>query len=226
MPIVQCDVKNLEGHGAAFLSQDSVMMHELWNDVEMHSDNQTQFNLPERRDAKYLLFRILYGGTEYGFVKDPLFFHVGFSVKQWKEVIEKFYNKYSGLYNWHQSLLQEVSKTGQLIMPTGRVYKFKMYNDKWPQTQIKNYPVQGLGADVMTLYRILIWKELEDLPVLLISSVHDSIVIDAEEKYVDQVLTTYENCAKILYIEFEKRFGVEFNVPFRIESKVGYSLKE
>ncbi len=37
----------------------------------MHNFNQQKFNLPDRRIAKIFLFRLIYGGTEWSYAKDP-----------------------------------------------------------------------------------------------------------------------------------------------------------
>ena len=229
--IVNSDVKSLEIHTAAFLSQDKVLMNELWGGFDLHTDNQTRFILPSRHVAKFFIFRILFGGTEFGFAKDPDFYECKFSISQWKEVIRKFYDKYQGIAEWHEKILREAKASGQLIMPHGRVYPFTRIQRRgewvWPETEIKNYPVQGLGADLMTLFRVLVWTEIKrrEIEALMVSSVHDSLVIDTPEKNVEEVLTIKQNCATIVGIEFEKRFGIEYNLPFRIECQVGKDFK-
>lgn len=140
--IVNCDAKSLEVFCAAYLSQDQVMHKELIEGLDMHSLNQEAFGLPSRLIAKILIFRILYGGNEYSFANDPDFSSVSSSTKYWKKVIDKFYDKYYGLANWHTDLIRTVTTTGKLVAPTGRVYTFtKTPRGEWPVTTIKNYIV-------------------------------------------------------------------------------------
>ena len=57
MPILNCDVKNLEGCTFADLAKDSVMIKEITEKEDLHSNNQRDFNLPSRLVAKRFLFK-------------------------------------------------------------------------------------------------------------------------------------------------------------------------
>ena len=164
--LLNADIKSLEIYTAAYLSQDKVMMDELLSGVDMHSRNQSDFGLPDRLIAKILGFRILYGGTAYSFINDPDFMYVSKSEKYWANVIDKYYDKYKGLKAWHDSLLEQVIRTGKLVMPTGRVYSFSPIKTargdmKWPITNIKNYPVQGTGSDLVTIARVSLYNRMK-----------------------------------------------------------------
>jgi len=139
--LIQADAAALEIRIAAFLSQDETLIDEIINGKDLHTDNQQRFGLPSRLIAKVLNFRILYGGNEYSFANDPEFTAVSSSEKYWKEVIESYYSKYKGIKQWHSKIIREVVNTGQLVMPTGRVYKFEKTDRGYKDTQIKNYGV-------------------------------------------------------------------------------------
>lgn len=140
--IINVDVKSLEIYGACWLSGDKTLTTELLNDVDVHKMNQTDVGLPSREDAKRFVFRILYGGTEYGFCKDSKFTHISTSKVFWKRVIDKFYAKYDGLYEWHNSLLRQVGKTGKIITPFGRCFTYtRDSRGELPAQAIKNYIV-------------------------------------------------------------------------------------
>ena len=154
MPIVNVDVKNLEGCTFADLAKDKAMTQEITEKQDLHTNNQRDFNLPNRLTAKRFIFKLIYGATAYGFFTDPDFLSVGYSEKQWQEVIDSFYKKYSGGAKWHQKIIQEAQANGRLTIPSGRYFPFtpikgpnghyiktKDGSYKWPITQIKNYPV-------------------------------------------------------------------------------------
>lgn len=227
--IVNADVKSLEIHTAAYLSKDEILHKELHDRADLHSDNQMRFTLPSRRDAKFLIFRILFGGTAGGFFYDPNFASVKFSKEQWQDVVDMFYDKYKGIYKWHVGIVREAVNNGRLVMPTGRVYTFSPYVDNWgnmkfPETQVKNYPVQGLGADLMTLYRIALKKLIGSIKI--ISSVHDSVVVDCEKDRVEFVVHCMNLAADRVPLMFEDRFGLKYDLPFLVEVGVGKNLKE
>lgn len=227
--LVNVDAKALEWYAAVFLSQDPVGMEELIDGtVDQHSDNQNRIGLPSRLIAKIFLFRLIFGGTAFAYASDADFSDVGWNAKRWQSAIDNFYDKYRGLEKWHASLMQEVILNKQLVMPTGRIYSFQPYEKRgelvWPRTQILNYPVQGLGADWMTIARILLVRFLRQNPILdlkLLSTVHDSVLIDVPDKGVDKTVEMLYNVWLNIPKEFEYRYGVKLNLPMRCEVSVG-----
>jgi DNA polymerase I-like protein with 3'-5' exonuclease and polymerase domains len=236
--IIQCDAKSLEVVCGAYLSQDKVMMEELTAGLDMHSLNQKALGLPEgplgRLIAKIFIFRLMYGGSAYSYANDSDFIAVSKSEKFWQERIDAFYNKYKGFYNWHTRILQDAMRDGHLIMPTGRRYNFSLYRDykgelQVPQTIIKNYPVQGLGADIMAIARVSFYRRFKNSNIkgVLINTVHDSIVGDVGGREGASGFNSI--CHSVfndLPTNFQRTFGVEFNIPLRCEVLVGDNMME
>jgi len=231
--LLQADAKQLEWVGATFLSQDEVALKEIWDSLDQHSDNQARFGLPSRLIAKTFVFRLIYGGSAYSYAHDPDFRDVGFDEKQWQEVIDQFYSKYAGLKAWHDKIEQDAMRDRKLVMPTGRVYNFepeiKYGNIKWPRTKILNYPVQGLGADLMAIARVSLYNRLkENQNVKFVNTVHDSIILDFSEKVCDTngLVKQVNDCFEDVPMNFERLFGVKFNLPMRVECQVGSNWKD
>jgi len=234
MPLVNVDVKSLENVVAAELSQDKVMMQEIREKQDLHANNQKAFGLPSRLVAKVLVFRILYGGGAYSFANDSDFTATSTSVKYWEKAIEAFYDKYKGVKVWHEQLIQTAQREGRLVIPSGRHFPISPMVNKWnggmdwPITVIKNYPVQGFGADLVMLARLEARKRLRasGLEYKLISTIHDSIVADCPSHAVRDV-------GRILYDSIEavpalcKRvFGYDFSLPLTSEVQYGPNKKE
>lgn len=232
--IIQADVKGLEVVVAAWLSQDPVLIHELTSGVDIHGENQKAFNLPERVIAKILKFRILYGGNEYSFINDPDFMIVSKKEAYWKEVIDKYYTKYRGIAKWHNNIIREVSKTGMLITPLGRTFKWDLKKTgvfKLPITEIKNHTVQGTGADIVAIARVSLFRRMRamGLKSLLINTVHDSIVFDAIDNEVATIVKLLKEVFRDLPTNIERIFNVKFNLEINVEILVGndmYNLGE
>lgn len=217
--ILNFDVKGLEVVCAAFLSGDKVLIKELEDKVDLHSENQKAFSLPSRVIAKVLKFRILYGGTEHGFVKDSDFISVSSSKKYWKEVIEKYYEKYSGIKQWHDKIIEQ-SYHRPIVSPFGRkyVYSYK-YSDA--TAAVKNYIVQGFGADIVALIRVLLYKRLKGMEyVKMFNTVHDSIEIDCLSSKNEYVIKCMEEVLAELNQEIYNRFGVVFNLNIQVEHDI------
>jgi len=225
--IVNVDAKALEWICAAYLSEDPVAYEEIWNNVDQHSANQERFGLPSRLIAKTFVFRLIYGGSAYSYANDPDFSDVSSKEKFWQGVIDEFYEKYKGVEDWHSSLMSEATTTGKLRMPTGRIYNFnstvRRSAVEWPRTKILNYPVQGLGADLMCLARVSFARRFKEsgIPGVLISTIHDSIVVDVPVKYVDQVCQLFIDVFNDIPMNFERIFGVPFTLPTRCEVSYG-----
>lgn len=228
--IVNVDAKALEWAVALYYSQDSVGLQEWYDGVDQHSMNQEYYGLPGgsegRLIAKRFLFRLIYGGTANGFANDPDFISVSRKKDFWQEVIDRTYRKYRGLDHWHKKIKQEARTSGKLVTPSGREYRYepKDYGEgpKWDDGAILNYPVQGFGNDIMKIARIATYKRLVDKPgILLINSVHDSIMVDCESKHVDFVAQTFQDVFDGLDGMLSKCYRIDYNVPMRCEIEFG-----
>lgn len=229
--LIQCDASALEIRVAAFLSQDKVLIQEIKDGVDLHTDNQQRFGLPSRLIAKILNFRILYGGNEFSFANDPEFIPISKSKEYWKGVIDEYYRKYRGIAKWHEELIREAVTTGKVVSPTGREYVFTKFDGKIRDTQVKNYTVQGTGADIMALARVSFYNRMKRLNYkncLLVNTVHDSIVMDVDENTVDvdKIISTMHEVFDDLPSNFKKMFGVEFNTPMACEVQTGYNWED
>ena len=223
---INADAKALEWICALYLSQDEVGIQEQKDNVDVHSDNQRRFDLPSRLAAKTYLFRLIYGGSAYSYSVDPDFADISTSERYWQSVIDATYDKYRGLARWHTRLMQEASTTGKLVMPTGRMYNYKPTINKrgekvWPRTTILNYPVQGLGADVMALIRTLIYARIRNNKGLMVSTVHDSILIDVPFEEVDSTINVCFESFRVFPDKWKALFGLDWNVPLKVEVQKG-----
>jgi len=226
--LLQADAKALEWVCATYLSQDETAIKEIWNNVDQHTDNQNRFGLPSRLIAKTFVFRLIYGGSAYSYANDVNFTDVSKSESFWQNVIEEFYKKYSGLAKWHKDIVAQAQRDRQLTMPTGRIYNYepevKYGKVKWPRTKILNYPVQGLGADLMAIARVSLSNRIKDMKnIKLINTVHDSIILDFDSKVWDNIsiVSLVDKCFTDVPTNFEKLFGTNFNLPMRVECQVG-----
>lgn len=227
--LINADAKALEVLCAAFLSQDKILCEETIAGIDMHTVNQQVFGLPSRGIAKILVFRILYGGTEFSFARDPEFAEVSTSEKFWKGKIDKFYEKYQGLAKWHADIIREATKTGFVQGPFGRKWPFSPdHKGNWPVTKIKNFIVQGTGADLMCIVRVSFARRFlqSDIKGKLISTVHDSIVVDVENSEVDKTCRMFHEVFDDVPKNIERLFGCKFDLPSRCEVEFGPNLKD
>lgn len=221
---------------AAELSGDTILKQEIIDKVDIHDANRSRFGLgegkPGRLVAKVLKFRIIYGGGAWSFAHDPDFTGVSTSVEFWQRVIDEYYTKYKGVKKWHDSIIETVKKEGYLSVPSGRSYHYTpMYKNgewKWPDTQIKNYPVQGFGADLVMLARIEFYKKFREsgLEGKLIQTIHDSIVVDIPAKNCYTVSRMMKESVEAVPDLCKKHFNYNFSLPLTCEVQAGPNKKD
>jgi hypothetical protein len=233
--LIQCDASQLEWRVALELSQDQVGINEVLNKEDTHSKNQVAFKLPSRLISKIYLFRTIFRGSGWSFANDPNFMHVSSSPSYWDAINEKFYEKYYGLDAKHKEWANLVALGSPIISPLGREWSINMGVDKrgqlyLPWTIFTNYPVQGTGADIMTIARISFFKKLKNLglekTVLLVSSVHDSIVVDAPSHLLSLIADLFHQTFSDLVPNIKRIFGYDWVVPLACEVKYGPNMKD
>jgi DNA polymerase I-like protein with 3'-5' exonuclease and polymerase domains len=227
--LINADAKQVEWRGVVHLANDQVAIQEILEGRDFHRENQDAFKLPDRVTAKIFLFRAIYKGSAYAYAFDPAFSWIG-NEKFWQGVIDRFYEKYQGIYNYHTQIIRTVVETGKLVMPTGRVYEFEQRLRRgeyvWPETDICNYPVQGFAADLMAIVRVNLHSLLlarPELRYLFCNTVHDSILLDVDnhrENWYNvciEIDKAFKNTAK----NYETLFHEPLLVPMACDLKVG-----
>lgn len=230
--LIQCDASQLEWRTLLFLAQDTVGIQEVLEKQDAHSLNEKAFDLPSRLIAKIYLFRTIYRGSGWSFAHDPAFMHVSSDPKFWDGIGEKFYKKYHGINTCHNVWADTVSRGDPIVGPLGREW-YLSNRDKHgqfyiPWTTLTNYPVQGTGADIMTLARVSFARRLKATgwPVIMVSTVHDSIVVDAPDEYVERVANLMYQVFDDIPKNIERLFGIHWNVPMDCEVKIGLNMKD
>jgi DNA polymerase-1 len=230
--LVAGDVKGLEVVCAAELSKDPVLWKEILDKEDIHGNNQKAFGLPSRLISKIFKFRLIYGGSAYSYANDPDFSSVGYSQKQWQRVIDDYYTKYKGIAEWHHGLVNRVRETGYIEIPSGRIFRFEPKESwkglEWPLTTIKNYPVQGYGADLVMLARIELARllRLHSPKSLLVMTVHDSLVVDCPNSEIDLVARLITEAIDKVPSMVYNNWHHEFLLPLTCEISVGRSKAE
>jgi DNA polymerase I-like protein with 3'-5' exonuclease and polymerase domains len=217
--VLEADFAQLEFRAAAYLSQDGVAIDEVSTGFDVHAYTAkviTDAGQPtSRQDAKAHTFAPLYGATGYGRTKAEAAYY------------EHFNDKYKGVSAWHSRLAKEAIETQKIKAPSGREYSFpdvvrKASGRVSHFTQIKNYPVQGFATgDIVPLALLHIEDLLRGYKSCIVNTVHDSIVIDVHPDEESQVINIINTTNEVLPQLITMRWGIDFNVPLLLESKIG-----
>lgn len=229
--LIACDASQLEWRTLLFLSQDQTGIREVLEKQDAHALNQVAFDLPSRLIAKIYLFRTIFRGSGYSFSRDPDFMHVSDKSSYWDSVGEKFYKKYNGIDKCHNEWASTITRGLPLVGPLGREWSISNRDKKGelfiPWTTLTNFPVQGTGADIVALARVSFARRLKakGWPVLLISTVHDSIVCDCPDpKYIQPTINLFHQVFDDIPSNIKRMFGVDWNVPMDCECKIGLNM--
>ena len=217
--ILEADFAQLEFRAAAFLSQDGVAIEEVSTGFDVHAYTAEVISKAgqptSRQDAKAHTFAPLYGATGFGRTQAEAAYY------------EHFNDKYTGVATWHSKLAKEAITTQKIVTPSGREFSFPDVVRK-PSgrvsyfTQIKNYPVQSFAtADIVPIALLHIDKLLDNMQSCVVNTVHDSIVIDIHPDEEQQVVDIINQTNKDLPNLITLRWGITFNVPLLLESKIG-----
>ncbi len=217
--ILEADFAQLEFRAAAYLSQDGVAIEEVSTGFDVHAYTAEVISKAgqptSRQDAKAHTFAPLYGATGFGRTQAEAAYY------------EHFTDKYTGVASWHSKLATEAITTQKIVTPSGREFSFpnvvRKANGRVSYfTQIKNYPVQSFAtADIVPIALLHIDNLLDSIRSCVVNTVHDSIVIDVhpeeENKVIDIINKTNEDLPNLITL----RWGIKFNVPLLLESKIG-----
>jgi DNA polymerase-1 len=211
--------------------------------MDFHTENQKRFRLPGwqqagsgteaakagRLIAKVFLFRAIFKGSAYAYSVDNDFKHIG-GQKYWQNVIDKFYEKYEGIYQYHEDLVKRATRDGYIESDSGRIYEFspvKNFRGEWvmPEKDIVNYPVQGFAADLMKIIRISAMRRVQPYSerALLVNTVHDSLKFDLNMdvrqaiEFGKVVKTAFQDCGA----NYQRIFGKQLLVPMDCDMNVG-----
>lgn len=233
--ILVIDLSQLEWRVAIWMSQDPVGMREIFDGVDIHSDNAIKFfgDIKYRQAAKVMTFRLLYGGGAYAFFMDPNM--PDFTLKKWNHIVESYKRKYFTLTMWQQDNITSVGRDkGWLQGWLGRLWKFPLEESKkhpglmiYDEKKIKNYPVQGTATgDIVPLAMDLMWDKMDRAPMDYMSTnwmgtVHDSVLFDTMPHEVKRVAKMGIEVFEELPTVIENIWGCKFNLPLTGEAEWG-----
>lgn len=159
-----------------------------------------------------------------------------FPQKQWDEIVENFYGKYSTLKKWQDTNFRDVCKKGYLQSFTGRKYVFTKELQKdgswaYSRPSVCNYPVQGASTgDIMPLVMCQIYNKLTQLGLLkhikFINQVHDSLVFDCPKKYVEPLAEVCYHYFRSIPQSVKSYWGYNWITPMNGEVKQGDNWSE
>lgn len=223
---VDADYSQIELRILAHISEDENMIDAFNKGEDIHAQAASKvLNIPieevtkeERSKAKAVNFGIVYGISDFGLAEQ-----IGVSKKQAKEYINQYLEKYSGIKNFMDKIVEEAKEKEYVETLYNRrryVPELKSNNymvRQFGQRVAMNTPIQGTAADIMKIAMINVFNKLRNMKSKLILQVHDELLI---ETYPDEI----EEVKNMLKSEMEN--VIKLKVPLVAELSEGKNWYE
>ena len=202
--LVDADYSQVELRVLAHMSQDETMIDAFKHNEDIHTKTASQvFNVSmdevtskQRSDAKAVNFGIVYGKSDFGLSED-----LNIPVKQAKEYIENYFNKYNKIKEFMDNIIEDASSNGYVTtilnrrryIPEIKSSNFMLRNAG--KRAAMNAPIQGSAADIIKIAMINVYKKLEEnnLKSKLILQVHDELIVEAVDSEIDIVKKIFKD---------------------------------
>lgn len=227
--LITADMSGAELRILANLSADPVFVDCYRNGIDLHTRTAAEISgIPmdqvtgERRNAaKAINFGLAYGLSKFGLAR-----RLKISEKEAEDMINMYFNRYSGIKRLLDGAAKNAVMKRQSITVSGRkrFYKLPEYGhpdfDKKKRAverEGKNAIIQGANADTIKESMILVVKRLEErqMESRLLLTVHDEVVVEAPDHEVAEA-------REIVSQSLIDGFGRYFNlIPMETDALVG-----
>ncbi len=196
--LIDADYSQIELRILACISGDEAMQEAFRSGEDIHTVTASQvFHVPPdqvtsemRRKAKAVNFGIVYGISRFALAED-----IGVSRKEADEYMNRYFERYSGVRRYMDSIVEQAKRNGFVSTILGRrrylpelqspVYNIRAFGER----VALNAPIQGASADLIKVAMIHVFRRLkqENLRSKLILQIHDELVIESPKEETDAV---------------------------------------
>lgn len=235
---IEVDMSQAELRVASIFSEDENMIHAYQSGSDLHQKTMELIkggkkpkNDQEakrwRTEAKSANFGLLYGMSSKTYQEYAKGYGMNITLEEAEDIRDDFFNSYPRLLDMHKKFVEYAKKYGYTYSPIGRKrflpnLKSKNWKDvSEAERQAINTPVQGFASDLVisALADILEDESLDKSKYKIIGSVHDAILVEADEdvaeEYAQKVKEHMEN-PSILEI-----CDIEITVPLIADIEIG-----
>ena len=220
--LLSSDYSQIELRVFAHFSKVPNLVNAFKNDMDIHTQTAMDiFGVKKedvtplmRRQAKAVNFGILYGISSFGLAED-----LGISVKEAKSFIDKYFETYSGIKNYMDSVVKDAYEKGYVTTIMNRKRKITELNNtnymirQQGERMALNTPIQGSSADILKKAMIDIYNKFKEkkLKSKMILQVHDELIFNVlkEEDIVKKIV---DDCMDNAY---------KLDVPLKVDIETG-----
>lgn len=217
--IVQADFSQAELRCIAQFSGDSELTRIYREDLSLHKETATRFYGPEYTSEQYSTCKNVNFGVFYGQSAETFQEKHGIPVKDAKPYIEWVWKTFTGVAAWEDDVRREVKGKGVLVSPFGRKRRFHLLTRSNLEAAFRegiNFYPQSTASDLTLCAAITLDHETDGDRARVGILVHDSIVADVEEDYVEEYSVIMQQV-----MESTAHDELGWTLPFKAEVGVG-----
>ena len=205
--LAELDLSQVELRVASMFSGDENMQHAYNSGSDLHSKTtellfgdtsqlSPQEQKRKRTYSKSMNFGYLYGMSAKTFVDYAKGYHLNLSEEDAEHLRDNFFKAYPTLLTWHEDCKKYARSNGYTWSPIGRkrflpdINSSNFRSRAQAERQAINSGVQGFASDMCTssLADIVFSKEIDHDRCIVLGSVHDAILFEIKDDYVDEVV--------------------------------------
>lgn len=192
----------------------------------------------------------------YGAGAAAIAYTTGLDIEDIKDMIEAEEKMYPGVVAYNARVEKEVMQSaksfrdpvrgyrpfrrGTYVAPTGTRYSFRSYDapaflkkkgveDSFSPPELKNYPVQGTGGEIVQLVLGRLWRHFVAErnyggQALLVNTVHDCVWADCARSVRDKVAKALKAIMESVPELMKEVYGMDITVPFPVEVEAGPNM--
>jgi DNA polymerase-1 len=230
--LVSFDYSQIELRLAAEMSQDKNFIEAFLQGEDIHTTTakeifklkDKEISVENRRKAKVINFGIIYGISPYGLAKQ-----LSISNTEGKKYIEEYFLRFPKIKDYMNYQINFAKTNNYVKTIFGRRCNIRGINDKnfavrgFAERQSINAPIQGTAADIIKLAMIEIHKNIlsKKLNAKMLLQVHDELVFEIEDKYVDVSISQIKNIMETTHLDYK-----DFIVPLTVDFSLGNNWGE
>jgi len=221
--LISADYSQIELVVLAHLSGDETLISAFKENTDVHARtaslifgiDESKITGEQRRMAKTINFGVIYGMSAFRLASE-----LNISRSDAQNFIRAYFNTYSGVRKFIESLIAKTEQTGYVTTLSGRrryvpTISSRNKTEKSAAERITvNTPIQGSAADIVKTAMIKLDKRLikEKSGARLLLQVHDELILECP---IDEAKTA----AALVREEMEK--AVKLNIPLRVSVETG-----
>jgi len=226
--IISFDYSQIELRILAHFSDEINLSRAFIEDVDIHNKtaaliygiNISDVSDYHRRVAKIINYSIVYGAGPFRISQE-----LKISMKEAKNIIENYFDRYPGIKGYIKSTIEFGIKNDFITTILGRkrnTINLKSSNKNVVEAEKRatiNMPIQGSASELIKVAMIKIYNEFKrkSIKTKMILQIHDELLFEVHKSELDTVIKIVKN---------EMENAIDFKVPIKVDFNYGLNWYE